>query len=109
MLDAARLTQQIIEGQSRDSLDDNIVITLALTRLIEIMGEAANHVSEETRARLSTIPWRNIVGMRNRVIHDYGNVNHDILWKTITEHIPILIDILETTLPNESPQTDMDN
>jgi uncharacterized protein with HEPN domain len=91
MLDAARLTQQIIEGQSRDSLDDNIVITLALTRLIEIMGEAANHVSEETRARLSTIPWRNIVGMRNRVIHDYGNVNHDILWKTITEHIPILL------------------
>lgn len=63
MLDAARLTQQIIEDKHRSSLDEDIVIMLALTRLIEIIGEAASRVSEETRGTHAEIPWHNIIGM----------------------------------------------
>jgi uncharacterized protein with HEPN domain len=100
MLDAARLSQQIVEGKSRNSLDEDIVIALALTRLIEIIGEAASHISNEIRTQLPQIPWRNIIGMRNRVIHDYGNVNYDILWKATAEDIPELIRILEDILPS---------
>jgi len=69
MLDAARTAQQISTGKTRASLDEDIVIMLALTRLIEIIGEAANRVSQETRDILPEIPWRNIIDMRNRVIH----------------------------------------
>ncbi len=106
MLDAARLTQQIAENRSRSSLDNDVVIMLALTRLIELIGEAASRVSEETRLQLTEIPWRNIIGMRNRVIHDYGNVNYDILWKTTTKNIPEMFEALEHILTAEPPQVD---
>jgi uncharacterized protein with HEPN domain len=103
ILDAARLARHISAGKTRASLDDDIVIVLALTRVIEIIGEAANRVSPETQAALTTIPWRNIIGMRNRVVHDYGSVNYDILWKSVTEGIAELIEAVEQSLSAESP------
>lgn len=106
ILRAARTTQQVTEGKTRASLDEDIVIVLALTRLVEIIGEAASRVSQETRDALPEVPWRNMIGMRNRVIHDYGNVNYDILWKTAAKRIPELIAILERIVSPEPPQTD---
>ena len=102
ILDACHTVQQISAGKTRSSLDEDIVIMLALTRLVEIIGEAATHISEETRNTLPEIPWRNIIGMRNRVIHDYGGVNYDILWKVAAERIPELREILERVLSADS-------
>jgi uncharacterized protein with HEPN domain len=99
ILDRARIAQGMIVGKDRAALDTDVTLALALTRLIEVIGEAASGISMETRDSLSSIPWRNIIGMRNRLIHDYGNVNLAILWKTASEGIPELIAALESALP----------
>jgi uncharacterized protein with HEPN domain len=99
ILDRARIAQTMIAGKDRAALDTDMTLVLALTRLIEVIGEAASGVSVETRDSLPSIPWRNIVGMRNRLIHDYGNVNLDILWKTASEGIPELIAALGSAFP----------
>ena len=56
------------------------------------VGELANHVSDETREKHSDIPWRSIRGMRNRIVHDYDNVDMAVLWGTITKSLPELAD-----------------
>jgi uncharacterized protein with HEPN domain len=54
------------------------------------MGELANNISPETRETYPDFPWRELRGMRNRIVHDYENVDHIILWQTITEDLPLL-------------------
>lgn len=70
------------------------MLVLSLVKSIEIIGEAANRVSHEVRQRYSTIPWQDIVAMRNRLIHAYYDVNLDILWDTITVELPQLVNEL---------------
>jgi uncharacterized protein with HEPN domain len=67
------------------------MLSLALVRLIEIMGEAANHVSESCQAKYFQIPWRQIIGMRNRMIHAYFDVDLDIIWQVITQDLGSLL------------------
>jgi uncharacterized protein with HEPN domain len=70
MLDAARTAQEFMEGIDRPVLDSDKMRKFALVRAIEIIGEAASHVSQKTRAALTQIEWKPIIGIRNRVIHD---------------------------------------
>jgi len=67
------------------------MLSLALVRLIEIMGEAANHVSESCQAKYFQIPWRQIIGMINRMIHAYFDVDLDIIWQVITQDLGSLL------------------
>ena len=75
---------------------------LAIVRLLEIIGEAAKGVSESIRERYSDIPWSQIGGTRDRLIHGYFNVDYDIVWAVITKDLRPLITKLETTLSTES-------
>jgi uncharacterized protein with HEPN domain len=97
MLDAAREIQQLAAGLSRASFDQDRVARLALVHLVQIIGEAAKRVSATQQAGIS-IPWADIRGMRNRIVHDYTNINNNILWDTITLHIPPLISELEEAI-----------
>ena len=90
MLDAARKAQAFAAGRSREDLDSDEMFAFALTRALEIIGEAAARVSQETRADLPQIPWRSIIGMRNKLIHDYLSVDHNIVWDTATIRVPQL-------------------
>lgn len=100
MLDAARKAVKFAEGRKREDLDnEDDPLVYALVRQIEIIGEAASKVSAETRAELSDVPWADIVGIRNRLIHAYFDVNLDILWATIQRSLPELIRSLERALP----------
>jgi uncharacterized protein with HEPN domain len=74
------------------------VLTLAIVRLIEIVGEAAANVSPERREEFPDIPWSEIIGMRNRVVHAYFDVNFNIVWNTVTYNLPSLIAQLEASL-----------
>lgn len=94
MLSHAREAVDLLGKTNREQLEDNRTLQLALTRLIEILGEAANRVSKTTRGRHPEIPWHKIVGMRNRLIHGYDVTDTDILWDTITDDLPPLIEKL---------------
>jgi len=82
----------------RQDLDRERLLVLALVKAIEIVGEAAYQVTEDTRAELADIPWEDIVGMRHRLVHAYFDINLDILWRTVQEDLPPLVAQLEAAL-----------
>ena len=88
MLDAAREALSFVADKERRALDENRMLLLSLVKSVEIIGEAAGRVSDECRANCPEIPWLNIVGMRNHLIHAYFNINVDIVWQTVTGELP---------------------
>jgi uncharacterized protein with HEPN domain len=98
MLAYAQEARALIRGRPRAELDANHMLELALTRLLEIIGEAANRVSEDMQQQHPEIPWRQIVGLRHRLIHGYDAVDLDILWDIVRYDLPPLIAALEEIL-----------
>jgi uncharacterized protein with HEPN domain len=98
MRDHAREAVAFSAGRSREDLDADRQFQLALTRLVEIVGEAAGRVSELSRQRQPGIPWREIVGMRHRLIHGYDRVDLDILWEVVRRDLPDLVAKLDAIL-----------
>jgi uncharacterized protein with HEPN domain len=98
MLDHAREAVEMGRTRVRADLDADRLLNLALVRLVEIIGEAASRVPEEFRARHPEVPWAQVVGMRNRLIHGYDAVNFDILWAIIKEDLPPLVGRLEAII-----------
>lgn len=103
MLDAAKEARSFVKDATRASLDVDRKLTLALIRCVEVVGEAASQVTEQCCEDLPQIPWASIIGMRNRLIHAYFDINLDILWKTATEDLPTLIEELERVLSPGRP------
>ncbi len=98
MLDAAREAMAFAHGKTREDMRLDRLLALALTKDIEIIGEAANSVSPEKRASLPGIPWADIVGMRNRLIHAYFEVDLDMVWDVVTADLPGLARSLAAAL-----------
>ena len=101
MLDHAREAVALVQGRTRADLDSDRLLNLALVRLLEIIGEAANRIPEEEQARHTEIPWPQIVSLRNRLIHGYDSVDFDILWQIVTEDLPPLVISLETIVSSK--------
>jgi uncharacterized protein with HEPN domain len=101
MLDHAREAIELSQGRARDDLQKDRMLQLALTRLVEVVGEAAARISEQTRTRYPSIPWSQIISMRNRLIHGYDVIDLDLLWDTLLEDIPPLVSELEHILQKE--------
>jgi len=99
MLDSAREAIELARGRTRADLDTNRLLNLALVRLLEVAGEAANRVPADERAHHPRIPWAAMVGMRNRLIHAYENVDLDIVWKIVVDDLPDLVRALEALFP----------
>jgi len=98
MLSHAREAVELLENMSREALAQDRVMQLALTRLVEIVGEAANRVSAATREVKPEIPWSQIIGMRNRLVHGYDVIDLDLLWDTVTSDLPPLIKALQESV-----------
>lgn len=103
MLGHAREAVEMLGDESREELGRDRVRQLALTRLVEIIGEAANRVSEASRRETTGIPWPQIIGMRNRLIHGYDVIDYQMLWDTITNDLPPLIAALQNVLGEDRP------
>lgn len=101
MIEAAEQALAFVHERKRTDLEGDPMLRLALTRAIEIVGEAAAQVSEAGRAELSVIPWPQIVGMRNRLVHAYFDINLDILWDTVLIALPALLNPLKASLGTE--------
>jgi uncharacterized protein with HEPN domain len=103
MLDHAREAVGMARDRSRADLEADRQFNLALVRLLEVVGEAASRMTPEDCALYPDIPWARIVGLRNRLIHGYDDVDFDILWQITTQDLPPLIAALERYLPPASP------
>ena len=95
MLDAAREAVAFGSGRCRGDLSTDRQLALSLIKSLEIIGEAANHVSQAYRERHPQIPWLDIVGMRHRLIHAYHDINLDTVWRTVVEDLPPLVGALQ--------------
>jgi uncharacterized protein with HEPN domain len=101
MVDAAKEALFFIKGRKRSDLDTNRMLVLSLVKSIEIMGEAASKVTKESRDSHPEVPWLNIIGMRNRLIHVYFDIDLDRVWDTITDDLPPVIATLEKIVQKE--------
>jgi uncharacterized protein with HEPN domain len=99
MLDYSREAAALVAGRTREDLDTDRTLNLALVRLLEIVGEAASRTTDEERLRYPSIPWNQIVGLRNRLIHGYDSVDFDVLWGIASVDLPKLVAELERPLP----------
>lgn len=101
MLDAAREVVKSAGRRGRDDLERDYVWMMGLVKCVEIIGEAAAHVGEDTKESYPEIPWLQIVAMRNRLVHVYFDIDLDEVWKTVTDDLPPLIMKLEKILGAE--------
>ena len=101
MLDHANEAVALANNHSRQDLDTDRLLNLALVRLVEVVGEAAAHLPPAFRAEHPDIPWREITGLRNRLIHDYDEVDFDILWTIVEDDMPPLVAQLAALLAQD--------
>ena len=98
MLEHARRAVGAVAEKDRSDLESDLILAAALERFLEVIGEAASKVSASTRAEAPNIPWREIIGMRNRLVHGYAAVDHDIVWDVVSADLREVIDALEQLL-----------
>lgn len=98
MLDYAQEAVNFVDGKSLADFTIDRKLNLAVTHLIELVGEAANHISTETQSHYPQVPWPQIIGMRHRLIHGYDFLDYRILWQTVLEDLPNLVQLLDDIL-----------
>jgi uncharacterized protein with HEPN domain len=101
MRDYARKVVALTSTGCREDLENDEVFSLAITRLVELIGEAASKYPKELQEGYPQIPWPKIIGTRNRLIHGYDFIDYDILWNAVTINIPQLLNELEKILQPE--------
>ena len=101
MLQAAREVETMLEDNDLATFLSSTILLRATERCVEIIGESARRVSATYRDKHSEIPWRIIIGQRNILAHEYGQIDHELLYKTAVEDIPELIGLLQVLLPPE--------
>jgi uncharacterized protein with HEPN domain len=102
MLDAAGAVAEFVKGKSYRDYESDRMLRGAVERHVEIIGEAAKRVSEGFREAHGEIPWRGIIGVRNVLAHDYGEVKDDKMWVVATSSVPELIAALEPLVPSDA-------
>ena len=100
-MDAAKEAVEFCVGQTQESMEVDRMRALAVTRCFEIIGEAAATVTPEFKAAYSSLPWRIMTGMRNRLVHAYFSIDLSIILETARQDLPPLITELEAVLAAE--------
>jgi uncharacterized protein with HEPN domain len=98
MVEAAAAALDFTEGLSRETVSSDRLVGFAVVRAIQLIGQAARNVSDGVRAANPDVPWRQMIGMRNVVVHDYADVDMHLVWKTVREDLPGLVDRLNAIL-----------
>ena len=102
MIEAAEAALEFCEGQTAESFAGDRLVGFAVVRAIQLVGQAARGVSTRLQAAHPEIPWREIVGMRNVVVHDYADVDMALIWKTVHDDLPGLAERLRAILDEGS-------
>jgi len=91
MIEAAESAVEFSAGREHAELYTDKMLLFAVARAIEIVGEAASKVSTDGRALMPALPWKSMVGMRNRLVHAYFDIDANVVWKTVSEELPPLL------------------
>lgn len=100
---AARHAMEFVKGLSLEDFKQSKLHQDAVMRNLEIIGEAASKISQGTKNILPKIPWNDIVGMRNRLIHEYFRIDLEKVWDTVQNDLPYLISLIKPVIPPETP------
>jgi uncharacterized protein with HEPN domain len=98
MLDAVRRIRAVIRGRTRDAFETDEIRQLALLHLIQVLGETASRTTAAFRDAHPELPWAQMTGMRNRIVHGYDDVDPDIVWRVATEDVEPVLAALERIL-----------
>jgi len=90
ILDAISRIEEYVKGVKREDYMRNNLLQDGVIRQIEIMGEAAKRLSSEIKEKYPNLPWKDMAGMRDKLIHDYFGVDLDAVWETVEKDIPLL-------------------
>ena len=101
MLDMTRKALELVRNKNRQDYNSDETLRFALAHLVQVIGEAARHVSKKFCDDHPQIPWKAIVGMRHKVVHDYMNVDEDVVWDTVVKELPPLLAELQKIVPSE--------
>jgi len=103
MLDLSRKAVEKTKGIGRGEHDHDENLRLALAHLIQIIGEAARRVSADFQRKQPDIPWAEMFGMRHKIVHDYLEIDEDIVWDVVIQDLPLIVPVLEEIIPAEGP------
>ncbi|MFH1150726.1 MAG: HepT-like ribonuclease domain-containing protein [Actinomycetota bacterium] len=103
MLEAATSIRRHLKGRSRQDLESDELLRLGLERLLEMLGEAARHVSPGFRAEHPEIPWRSIIGTRDHLVHGYDAIDLGIIWSIVKKEMPRLVTDLRGVTQERGP------
>lgn len=104
MLVAARRATQHAAGLEREQFESSLLHQDAIMRELQIIGEAANEVSQGTRAEHAYLDWKGIIGLRHRLVHGYRKIRRDVVWHVLKNEVPLLIQQLEQIVLPEQPE-----
>ena len=96
ILDQAEKALDLVLGKEKSQFDSDLTLRLSLTHLLQIIGEAARKISEEFKQQYPQIPWKEMIGMRHKVVHDYMDVDEEIVLLTVKQRLPGLVEELKS-------------
>ncbi len=98
MLNAAKLLISYVSGRTIEEFFEDVFFQDAVTRRMEVLGEAARRVSNPTGLEITDIAWHQIIGMRNVLAHKYDDIDLEVVWRVIQVELPRLIPVLENAI-----------
>lgn len=95
ILEAAKIALDYVSVKNKEDFLNDLQCQDAVIRRIEVIGEAARRISEETRTAFPEMPWSDMVSMRNIMIHEYDDIDLEIVWETVQNDLPLLFESME--------------
>lgn len=100
VVDLADQARDLLRGKTHSDFESDLALRLAITHLLQTIGEAARRLSDGLRTAHPKVPWPQIVGMRHKIVHDYMDIDFDVVWDTATNELPPLAEMLRSLLPD---------
>ncbi len=107
ILDSARAAMKYASGKTWEEFSTSPLLQDAIVRRLEIVGEASSRVSIATQKQYPQLPWIEMKGTRNRIIHEYDSIELDIIWDIIQKDLPVLVSELEKIIPDENKNSEL--